>query len=172
MLCTQVVHEIGNYKTALSEGAALAVVVEAIPGNPHRTGVGTDSPSPPRQSVVRRQLALSAPRTARRGAAREGVMVEGATPCILPLARHRAGGGGARQNPPPPLPFLGVAPSTVIPGGKAIDPPPRRTRWLSPAGPRRRNIIASARRCRGCFPEVRDQRQAVTIASLCHNGAL
>ena len=30
----------------------------------------------------------------------------------------------------------------------------------------------SARRCPGCFPEVRDQRQAVTIASLCHNGAL
>ena len=48
-------------------------------------------------------------------------MVEGATPSFLPLVRHRAGGGGARQNPPPPLPFSGVAPSTVIPGGKAIE---------------------------------------------------
>ena len=42
----QVVHAFGNHKTALSEGAALAAVVEAIPGNPHRTWVGTDSPSP------------------------------------------------------------------------------------------------------------------------------
>ena len=43
---TQVVHAFGNHKTVLSEGAALAAVVEAIPGNPHRTWVGTDSPSP------------------------------------------------------------------------------------------------------------------------------
>ena len=43
---TQVVHAFGNHNTALSEGAALAVVVEAIPGNPHWTWVGTDSPSP------------------------------------------------------------------------------------------------------------------------------
>ena len=42
----QVVHAFGNHKTALSEGAALAAVVEAIPGKPHRTRVGTDSPSP------------------------------------------------------------------------------------------------------------------------------
>ena len=61
------------------------------------------------------------PRTARPGAAQEGEEVEGATPCFLPLVRHRGGGGGARQNPPPPLPFSGVAPSTVIPGGKAIE---------------------------------------------------
>ena len=47
--------------------------------------------------------------------------MEGATPCFLPLVRHRGGGGGARQNPPPPLPFSGVAPSTVVPGGKAIE---------------------------------------------------
>ena len=43
---TQVVHAFGNHKTALSEGAALAAVVEVIPGNPHRTWVGTDCPSP------------------------------------------------------------------------------------------------------------------------------
>ena len=65
-------------------------------------------------------IACPPPRTARRGATREGEEVEGATPCFLPLVRHRGGGGGARQNPPPPLPFSGVAPSTVIPGGKAV----------------------------------------------------
>ena len=43
---TQVVHDLDNYNSALSEGAALAVVVEAVPGNPHWTWVGTDSPNP------------------------------------------------------------------------------------------------------------------------------
>ena len=43
---TQVVHDFDNYKSALSEGKALAVVVQAVPGNPHWTWVGTDSPSP------------------------------------------------------------------------------------------------------------------------------
>ena len=47
---TQVVHKVahdfGNYKSALSEGAAVAVVVQAVPGNPHWRRVGTDSPSP------------------------------------------------------------------------------------------------------------------------------
>ncbi len=42
----QVVHDFDNYKSALSEGAPLAVVVEAILGNPHWTRVGTDCPSP------------------------------------------------------------------------------------------------------------------------------
>ena len=42
----QVVHAFDNPNTALSEGAALAAVVEALPGNPHWTWVGTDSPSP------------------------------------------------------------------------------------------------------------------------------
>ena len=59
------------------------------------------------------------PRTARRGAAQEGEEVEGATPCFLPLVRHRAGGGGAPEwshHLPSPA---GVAPSTVIPCGKA-----------------------------------------------------
>ena len=47
--------------------------------------------------------------------------MEGATPCFLPLVRHRAGGGGAplwSHHLPSPR---GVAPSTVIPGGKAIE---------------------------------------------------
>ena len=45
---TQVVHDFDNYKSALSEGAALAVVDQAVPGNPHWTWVGTDSPNPQR----------------------------------------------------------------------------------------------------------------------------
>ena len=41
-----VAHDFGNYKCALSEGIALAVVVQIVPGNPHWTRVGTDSLSP------------------------------------------------------------------------------------------------------------------------------
>ena len=42
----QVVHDFDNYKSALSEGKALAVVVQAVPWNPHWKRVGTDSPNP------------------------------------------------------------------------------------------------------------------------------
>ena len=42
----QVVHDFDNYKSALLEGKALAVVVQAVPGNPHWKRVGTDSPNP------------------------------------------------------------------------------------------------------------------------------
>ena len=41
-----VAHDFDNYKSALSEGEALAVVVQAVPGNPHWTRVGTDCPNP------------------------------------------------------------------------------------------------------------------------------
>ena len=41
----QVVHDFDNYKSALSEGKALAVVVQAVPGNPHWMWVYTDSPN-------------------------------------------------------------------------------------------------------------------------------
>ena len=41
-----VAHDFDNYKSALSEGEALAVVVQAVPGNPHWKRVGTDSPNP------------------------------------------------------------------------------------------------------------------------------
>ena len=62
------------------------------------------------------------PRMARRGATREGEEVEGATPGFLPLVRHRAGGGGAPLwSHHLPFPREG-APSTVIPGGKAVRP--------------------------------------------------
>ena len=49
----QVVHAFGNHNSALSEGAAFAVVVKTVPGKTFWTRVGTDSPSPP--AVKRRR---------------------------------------------------------------------------------------------------------------------
>ena len=48
--------------------------------------------------------------------------MEGATPPFWPLVRHGAGqrGTGVRT---PFVPLFGVAPSTVIPGGKAMERP-------------------------------------------------
>ena len=45
----------------------------------------------------------------------------GGSPRFLDSGAPLAEGDGARQISPFPLPFLGVAPSTVIPGGKAIE---------------------------------------------------
>ena len=59
---TQVVHDSDNYKSALSEGKALAVVVLALPGYSDRKRVATDSPNPLRQSPARcRRRTGSAP---------------------------------------------------------------------------------------------------------------
>ena len=48
--CMEVAHQVArpfNHPNApLSEGEALAVVVQVVPRNPHRTRVGTDCPSP------------------------------------------------------------------------------------------------------------------------------
>ena len=44
-------------QSALSEGEAHAVVVRAVPGNPHWTRVGTDFPRPLRKSEARLRLA-------------------------------------------------------------------------------------------------------------------
>ena len=94
---TEVAHVVArplNHPNApLSEGKALPAVVQVVPGNPYWKRVGTDSPSPPGQSPVRRRPCASPPRTARRGATREGEEVEGATPPFWPLVRH---GGGKR----------------------------------------------------------------------------
>ena len=49
-------HDFDNYKSALSEGEALAVVVQAVPGNRIWTWVCTDSPSPQGSSAVRRRV--------------------------------------------------------------------------------------------------------------------
>ena len=47
---TEVVHEVAHdfdkHNAPLSEGKALAVVVQAVPGNPHWTRVGADCPKP------------------------------------------------------------------------------------------------------------------------------
>ena len=47
---TEVAHVVArpfnNPNAPLSEGEVLAVVVQDVPGNPHWTRVGTDSPSP------------------------------------------------------------------------------------------------------------------------------
>ena len=47
---TEVAHVVArpfnNPNAPLSEGEALAVVVQVVPGNPHWTRVGTDCPSP------------------------------------------------------------------------------------------------------------------------------
>ena len=43
---TQPFHVFDNHNAFLSEGGALAVVVQAVPGNPHWKRFGTDSPSP------------------------------------------------------------------------------------------------------------------------------
>ena len=109
-------HALDHHKASLSEGRALAAVVGDLTGNPYGTRVGTDSPRrlrhPWRAAARRGPASPGAPR-------REGEEVEGATPCFLALVRHRAGGGGAHENShhlPSPS---GVAPSTVIPGGKA-----------------------------------------------------
>ena len=55
---TQVAHEVAgplnNPNAPLSEGKPFPAVVQVVPGNPHWKRVGTDSPSPPGQSAVRR----------------------------------------------------------------------------------------------------------------------
>ena len=42
----QVAHAFDNPNAPLSEGGPLAVVVQAVPGNPHWKRVGTDSSNP------------------------------------------------------------------------------------------------------------------------------
>ena len=112
----QVAHAFDHRNASLSEGKALAVVVQAVPGNPHWTRVGTDCPrrlrQPWRGSGWRVPASSGAPRL-------EGEEVVRATPWFSALVRHRAGGGGALENShhlPSPA---GVALTTVIPGGKA-----------------------------------------------------
>ena len=111
-------HAIDQHNASLSEGAPLAAVVGALPEKPYGTRVGTDSPRRLRQpwlDAARRVPALhGAPRL-------EGEEVVRATPWFLALVRHRAGGGGAHENSPHLPSPEGVALTTVIPGGKAIE---------------------------------------------------
>ena len=59
-------HALDHLSASLSEGEALAVVVQAVPGNPHWMRVGTDSPSrlrqPWRGGGWRRPASSDAPR--------------------------------------------------------------------------------------------------------------
>ena len=111
----QVAHAFDHRNASLSEGAALAVVVQAVLGNPHWTRVGTDSPhrlrQPWRGGGWRVPASPGAPR-------REGEEVVRAIPWFLALVRHRAGGGGAHENSPHLPSPEGVALTTVIPAGR------------------------------------------------------
>ncbi|MYC83094.1 MAG: hypothetical protein F4X19_13510 [Acidobacteria bacterium] len=84
----QVAHAFDHRNASLSEGAALAVVVQAVPENPHWTRVGTDSPhrlrQPWRGGGWRVPASPGAPR-------REGEEVVRAPPRFLALVRHRGG---------------------------------------------------------------------------------
>ena len=110
-------HAFDNHNASLSEGAPSLVwsgpCLESLIGHglARIPRVGCDNRGGAAPGV-------SPPRPARRGAAREGGEVEGATPPFWPLVRHRAGGGGAplwSHHLPSPA---GVAPSTLIPAGR------------------------------------------------------
>ena len=66
-------------------------------------------------------IACPSPRTPRRGAARRGRKCQGATPPFSALVRHGGGHGWKPRWHPFAPPCGEVAPSTVIPGGKAIE---------------------------------------------------
>ena len=113
-------HDFDNYKSALSEGGALAVVVEGCSresaldvgwhGFPESSGGKAKCGAAPGGPGLARRVV--APHTGGGGSG-------GSDPPFSALVRHRAGGGGAPQwshHLPSPV---GVAPSTVIPGGKA-----------------------------------------------------
>ena len=87
----QVAHAFDHRNASLSEGEALAVVVQAVPGNPHWTRVGTDSPRRLRQPWRGGGWRVPASPVAPH---REGEEVEGATPNYLALVRHRGGVNG------------------------------------------------------------------------------
>ena len=113
-------HTLDNHNDSLSEGGALAAVVSVLPGKPYWKRVGTDSPRLMRPSEASMRLARppSPGEAARRT---RGKLVVGATPNFRPLMRHGAGAGYSCLYSSFCLP-LGVAPTTVIPGGKAVEP--------------------------------------------------
>ena len=117
----QVAHAFDHRNASLSEGEVLAVVVQAVPGNPHWTRVGTDCPSPPGYGPVRRRHCVSAASHGASWRRTGGGGSGGSDPRIFGAGAPPGRGDGARQSSPFPPPVFGVAPSTVIPGGKAIE---------------------------------------------------
>ena len=109
------VHAFNHHNASLSEGGALAAVVGALPGKPYGTRVGPDSPSrlrPPWRGGARRVP----PRPARRtGGGGSG----GSDPPIFGAGAPPGRSKWATLKPTIYPPLRGVAPSTVIPGGKA-----------------------------------------------------
>jgi len=95
----QVAHAFDHRNASLSEGKALAVLVQAVPGKPHWTRVGTDSPrrlrQPWRGGGWRVPTSAGAPRL-------EEEEVVRATPPFWALMRHREGVGGPPLGPPTP----------------------------------------------------------------------
>ena len=134
-LFTWMVHTLDNHNISLSEGGALAVVVGAVHETPHQKRDKTDFLRLMRPSQVRLRLACGPPHPARRRAALEGGEVVGATPIFWPLMRHVAGAGYSGHYSSFSLP-LGVAPTTVIPGGKAIERCRGQGRSTDRSGPR------------------------------------
>ena len=119
-LFTGMAHTLDNHNDSFSEGGALAAVVSVLPGKPYWKRVGTDSPGLMRPSEASLRLARPpSPGAAARRA--RGVLVVGATPVFAPRGAARTGDDICAPICALFIPsFGGVAPSTEIPGGKAI----------------------------------------------------
>ena len=101
----------------LSEGEARAAVVQALPENPHGTGFSASSTTKASGAVPR-----AAPfRTAQRRAAREGGIVEGATPLFTPPGAARRGESNFILNFTLTLPFSGGRSLHSDPCGKVVE---------------------------------------------------
>ena len=122
-LFTQVVHDLDNYESALSEGGALPVVVPGFPPTPHQRRDKTEFPRLVGQNEARLRP-VPPPRPP--GAARRtrGGAGGGSDPRILAADTPR--GRGRLFMPLFILfPCHWVAPTNVIPGGRAIEPAKR-----------------------------------------------
>ena len=116
---TRAGHDFNYHNASLSEGVVLPVVVERFSETPHCKRSNTDVPRPLRPTEARPRLA--GPPPARRGGAPHGRGAGGGSdPRLFAADAPRE---GARPDRPPDTfsPRSGVAPTTVIPGGKAID---------------------------------------------------
>ena len=112
-------HAFDHRNASLSEGEALAAVVGVLPGKPYGTQVGRGFPASAAITVAGRRSACSRLGPLRR--AWRGRKWRERPRVFWRWCATGEGGGGAHENShrlPSPA---GVAPSTVIPGGKAIE---------------------------------------------------